>query len=98
MPAVPATGRWPQHVVSNRAAAATVIGAARVPVGSGRNECEDLSSHRSPASKLHVNCRWDDAAIDVPDDDNVFREQLELTPQERVRSTALLELLCNTSL
>lgn len=43
-------------------------------------------------------CRWDDAAIDVPDDDNVFREQLELTPQERVRRAKPLELLCNTSL
>jgi hypothetical protein len=74
------------------------IGAARFPVGSGRNDGEDLSSHRSPDLGLQADCRWDDAAIDVPDDDNVFREQLELTPQERVRSTALLELLCHTSL
>ena len=74
------------------------MGVARSSVCSGRHGCRDLSFHRSPDIRLRVVCRWDDAAIDVPDDDNVFREQLELTPQERVRRAKLLELLCNTSL
>lgn len=57
-----------------------------------------LTRLRCPTSSL---CRWDDGAIDVPEDDNVFREQLELSPQEQVRAgtsgAVVCQCLCSDS-
>lgn len=45
-------------------------------------------------SRLTVR-RWDVSGIDVPDDDNAFREQLELSPQERVRAENFGASMCH---